>query len=147
MSFRINKNKQSLNIPSRNVPNNKLSTVVRKLQSYMWGDNNAAGIAAIQLGMRSRAFAARVNGEINLFINPTNVKMWGEETVEVERCLSLKKSAKVKRYSNISFEHQLFDGWKKSTRKVEFEGYEARIIQHELDHLDGILICDKQEDK
>jgi peptide deformylase len=68
--------------------------------------------------------------------NPVIVSHFGEYETE-ENCLSLTGSRKTKRYQMITVRYQ--------TRKMEdkqdvFTGFTAQIIQHEIDHLNGIII-------
>ena len=69
-------------------------------------------------------------------INPVITKKSGEYQTE-EGCLSLTGTRKTTRYQNIEVEY-LDGSWKKKRQK--YSGWTAQIIQHECDHLEGIII-------
>tara|TARA_R100000664_G_scaffold33185_1_gene49657 strand:- start:1119 stop:1550 length:432 start_codon:yes stop_codon:yes gene_type:complete len=104
----------------------------------------AVGFAGVQVGMKENVFCALIDGKWKLFANAKIIsESWSKVsfTTDVERCLSLpKKAFKVKRYNKITIRYQNAKG---ETLKESFEGFNARVIQHEIDHLNGILICDK----
>ncbi len=78
--------------------------------------------------------------ELIVLANPKIVTGEGEESDE-EGCLSVREySAKVKRYTKIQVEAQDIDG---NPLAFEAEGFYARVIQHELDHLNGTLFIDR----
>lgn len=108
---------------------------------------NGVGLSAIQIGVPLRIFVIDAHLEEEnfhfrgIFINPIKIKEHGEEVNMSEGCLSLPQIvAQVKRPSKIELEYY-DEHWEKHIKK--FSGYEARIIQHEYDHLEGILYTDK----
>ena len=103
----------------------------------------SAGISAPQVGRNVRVFYILDNDreEFELFINPevTILNMRQEE--DYEGCLSVPNVEEiVPRYKKIKVSYIDRDG--KKQKKI-FKGIEAREIQHELDHLDGILFIDR----
>ena len=100
--------------------------------------NEAAcvGMAANMIGVRKRIIVVNM-GFVNIpMINPVITKKSGAYETE-ESCLSLTGVRKTTRYEEIEVE--FFDaGWKKQTQK--YSGWIAQIIQHECDHLEGIII-------
>jgi len=95
------------------------------------------GMAANMIGVPKRIIAFDNNGEYMLMLNPQLVKCAGEYETE-ESCLSLLGGPrKTKRYQKIKVQYQTIDF---QTRLKSFDGWTAQIIQHELDHLEGILI-------
>ena len=77
------------------------------------------------------------NGTPGMMLNPKIVKAWGEYETE-EGCLSLLGGPrKTKRFQKIKVEYQTTDF---KIRLKTFEGFTAQIIQHEIDHCNGILI-------
>jgi len=106
-------------------------------------DSGGCGIAAPQVGVNRRLFLAILNGnEIEVFINPVIQKFSEETETKSEGCLSVPgKMGDVKRYKEIEVGY--FNG--KKYIKQTFSGLNARIIQHEYDHLKGILYTDKAE--
>ena len=76
-------------------------------------------------------------------VNPRVVETGGEQVADDEGCLSLGAATvivEVERPSTIVIEATSPDG---EELRIEAEGLEARVIQHELDHLDGVLIIDR----
>ena len=117
-------------------------------------DAPGIGLAAPQVHIPKRVVifyvpASRMPGgekEIGLtaLINPEIVPLSDELAIGVEGCLSLPGMAgKVPRYTHIQYSGLLPNGEK---LVVEAEGYHARIVQHECDHLDGILYPMRMEE-
>lgn len=103
---------------------------------------DGVGIAAPQVGVLKRIIVVMNGKKIVPLINPVIVSREGEE-VDTEGCLSVKKkTVTVKRPSKIKVEAMNEKG-----EKISFvaEHYYAREICHEVDHLDGILIVDREE--
>ncbi|MEY4744207.1 MAG: hypothetical protein RL272_152 [Candidatus Parcubacteria bacterium] len=106
---------------------------------------NGVGIAAPQVGIAKRIFIAeRAQGPIAL-INPVftkkSLKLLGGE----EGCLSVPgKFDKVRRHKSVTIEGLTANG-----EKISFtaEDFFARILQHELDHLDGMLYVDRVKEQ
>ncbi|MBR0477783.1 MAG: peptide deformylase [Solobacterium sp.] len=97
---------------------------------------HCAGMAANMIGIRKRVIIVTV-GMMNLVMfNPVIVKKDTPYEAE-EGCLSLPGTRKATRYRNIEVEY-LDSRWQKHRQK--YSGYTAQIIQHEVDHLSGILI-------
>jgi peptide deformylase len=96
------------------------------------------GLAAPQVGLDARVFVMR--GWPDPFVNPELVDASRECDVMVERCLSLPGVARpVQRSKKIRLRAQRPTGeW----RTFKLRGADARVAQHELDHLDGVLIVD-----
>ena len=94
------------------------------------------GMAANMIGVKKRIIIASM-GFFNLVMyNPVIVRKDGPFETE-EGCLSLDGVRKITRYQNIEVEYM--DGsWKKHRQK--YSGWTAQIIQHEVDHLNGIII-------
>ncbi len=94
------------------------------------------GLAANMIGLRKRIIAAAI-GPINIVMyNPVIVRKNGEYETE-EGCLSLEGVRKTKRWKTITVEY-LDMNWKKQSH--DFSDLIAETLQHEIDHLDGILI-------
>lgn len=99
------------------------------------------GLAANQVGVSKRILIASPDGEsVVELINPTCVENEGEE-VGVEGCLSIPgQYGEVPRAERIKVKALNREGLE---IYLEAEGLLARILQHEIDHLDGILFTDK----
>ncbi|EIM07752.1 peptide deformylase [Planococcus antarcticus DSM 14505] len=105
-------------------------------------ESDGVGIAAPQVGVAVRAALVdfREGQEPIELINPELMLFEGAET-DIEGCLSFPGIfGEVERYDHIKIKAQERDG---SWYELEAEGYEARAIQHEMDHLDGILFTRK----
>ncbi|HIU99629.1 MAG TPA: peptide deformylase [Candidatus Stercoripulliclostridium merdipullorum] len=102
------------------------------------------GLAAPQVGILKRAVIVepKVGEPIIELINPVIVEQSGEQ-VDYEGCLSVNpsKNCKVKRPYKLKVE--AYDRYGKPMT-LDAEGWTARIVCHELDHLDGILFIDKR---
>ena len=94
------------------------------------------GMAANMIGVNKRIIAFDNEGEYMVMLNPVIVKQSGPYETE-EGCLSLTGRRKTKRFQIIKVQWQ---NEKLQTRLKTFTGWTAEIIQHEIDHCDGILI-------
>jgi peptide deformylase len=104
---------------------------------------SGVGLAAPQVGVDKRVFVAEVKQRIHVFIDPVVVKKEGEEVVDVEGCLSIPGTvAELPRAYLVEVKAKNRKG---RGVKLRAEGLLARVIQHEIDHLDGILITDRAE--
>lgn len=105
-------------------------------------ENDGVGLAAPQVGILRRVIVVDDgNGPIKL-VNPVILQRAGEE-IDVEGCLSVpNRMGEVKRPSNISVDYIDENGDKVH---LDAEGFLARIICHEVDHLNGVLFTDIME--
>ena len=106
---------------------------------------SGVGLASTQIGVPLRVFVA-IHGDLKSeFINPEILEFSETKVTEEEGCLSIPTiSVNVERSDTIKVKYQVIDEKGKLEEKIEeFSGMEARIIQHEIDHLDGICITDK----
>ena len=101
---------------------------------------NGAGLAAPQIGLNKRVVVIDVEEGFFELVNPVIVSSKGEQTGP-EGCLSVKgKQGTVTRPNKVKAEYRDRNGKK---HKLTAEGFFARAVCHELDHLDGILYTDK----
>ncbi len=99
--------------------------------------DECVGMAANMIGVRKRIIVFDNEGEYITMFNPEIIKRSGAYDTE-EGCLSLKGyPRKTRRYKSIKVQYQ---NEKFQTRLKTFSGFPAQIIQHEVDHCDGILI-------
>lgn len=102
-----------------------------------------AGLSANQVGVLKRVFVFEDQGEVRACINPRLVSASEETEEELEGCLSLPGVAvPVPRHLAVVVEYMDLEG---SIRRLEVEGWLARVFQHEMDHLDGRLILDRTD--
>ena len=98
---------------------------------------SCVGMAANMIGQLKRIIVFDNGGVPTLMFNPEIIKASGEYEAE-EGCLSLLGGPrKTKRYQKIKVQYQMENF---QTRLKSFEGWTAQIIQHEIDHCNGILI-------
>lgn len=128
---------------SKAAPVKKITPNVIKLldnmRETMYG-NKGVGLAAPQIGVSKRVIVVDVGDGLIELINPVITKMEGEE-IDTEGCLSIPGVlGDVPRAYRVEVE-----GLNRLGERVEYrgEGFLARALQHEIDHLDGILFIDK----
>ena len=118
----------------------ELRTLVKDLWDTMT-DAGGAGLAAPQLGVGLRVFTYHVDGFAGHLINPTWTVVGDEFQEGPEGCLSIPEMHwDCRRHLNV-----VAKGWNMHGEPVEVEGTNtlARCIQHETDHLDGVLFLDR----
>ena len=98
--------------------------------------DGCVGMASNMIGVARRIIVFDNGGTYMLMFNPEIVKKSGPYEAE-EGCLSLDGTRKTKRWQSVKLRYQNRDF---QTRIKTFTGFPAQIIQHELDHCDGILI-------
>ena len=106
-------------------------------------DGMGVGLAATQLGILRRVlvFQSGPDSEPTGLVNPTVEWLSDEAVVAEEGCLSLPRVAMdVERALHARVEGLDVEG---EPVKIEASGLEARVLQHEMDHLDGVLILDR----
>jgi peptide deformylase len=121
-----------------------LGRLVERMTTLMH-EANGVGLAATQVGVLRRLFVFLDDGEDRVLVNPTITKRSGDTEVDDEGCLSLREVlVPVERATTVTIE-----GFDASGEPVVLELAEAasRVVQHELDHLDGVLIIDHTDDE
>ena len=98
--------------------------------------DRCVGMAGNMIGVRKRVIVVHMDGKNVVMFNPVITAKAGPYETE-EGCLSLAGTRKTTRYETIEVEYRDVR-WNK--RKGRFSGFTAQIIQHEADHLEGILI-------
>ena len=98
--------------------------------------DHCVGMAANMIGYRKRIIIVSMGFMDMIMINPVILRKSGAYDTE-EGCLSLDGVRKTKRYRKIRVQY-LNEAFQKQTQ--EYEGYIAQIIQHECDHLEGVII-------
>ncbi len=121
---------------------------VRRLAERMTAlmhEAQGVGLAATQVGVLRRLFVFVDEGEDRVLVNPVITKRSKETEVDDEGCLSLREVlVPVERPTGVTIEGLDATG---EPVKLELELPSARIVQHELDHLDGVLILDRTDDE
>ena len=98
--------------------------------------DGCVGMAANMIGVAKRIIIFDDNDTATVMFNPEIVKCSGPYEAE-EGCLSLPGTRKAKRYCSIKVQYQ---NEKFETRLKTYTGFTAQIIQHEIDHCNGVLI-------
>lgn len=100
-----------------------------------------AGVAASQIGVNLRAFSYNVDGEIGYVLNPALVEVSGEPELVDEGCLSVPGLwYPTKRYP---FARVVGTDLEGNAVELSGTGVMAQALQHETDHLDGLLYLDR----
>jgi peptide deformylase len=119
---------------------------LRRLVERMTGlmhDAAGVGLAGTQVGVLRRVFVFHIDDEDRVLVNPVITKRGKATEVDEEGCLSLGPvRVDVERAVEVTIEGQDATG---APVSLELEGLSARIVQHELDHLDGTLIIDRTD--
>jgi peptide deformylase len=121
-----------------------LRRLVERMTDLMH-EAQGVGLAATQVGVLRRLFVFVDEGEDRVLVNPAITRRSGETEVEDEGCLSLRDVlVPVERPIAVTIEG-LDEHGEKVTLDLELPA--ARIVQHEVDHLDGMLIIDRTDDE
>lgn len=126
-----------LAMKSEEAAKDDLQTVQDLADTLSAHKDSCVGMAANMIGVRKRIIVFDNGGEYMTMLNPEILKR--SEPYETEEgCLSLLGGPrKCKRYKSVKVKWQTVDF---QTRIKTFTGFTAQIIQHEIDHCDGILI-------
>ena len=98
--------------------------------------DRCVGMAANMIGVKKRIIIVSMGFADLVLINPVLLEKAGAYETE-EGCLSLDGVRKTTRFKDIEVEY-LDESW--NSHKQKFSGWTAQIIQHEMDHLEGIII-------
>lgn len=114
-----------------------LQTARDLADTLMANSGRCAGMAANMIGANKNIIAFMVGGMPVIMLNPRIISHSAEEYEAEEGCLSLDGVRKAKRFRRITvaYEDMLLQ-----KKKAEYSGFLAQVIQHEIDHLSGILI-------
>ncbi len=112
-------------------------TKIREITGY------GRGLAAPQIGENKSVFITFTDETFKIYINPKITSMSSEECLYKENCLSCGPLwGDVKRPKSIVMEYMDENG---NQQEIKSDGFLARLLQHEYDHLDGIINLDKIE--
>jgi peptide deformylase len=121
-----------------------VSGLVERMKGLM-DEARGVGLAATQLGILRRVLVYQAGEEepVVALVNPRIVETGEETLADDEGCLSLGAASvivQVERPTSVVIEAKSPEG---DDLRIEADGLEARVIQHEIDHLDGVLIIDR----
>jgi peptide deformylase len=106
-------------------------------------DADGVGLAATQIGIVRRFFVCTLDGEDRVLVNPVVTPVGDDTEVDEEGCLSLGPvRVPIERAVRVDVEARDATGEPVS---LSLEGMDARVVQHELDHLDGVLLLDRAD--
>lgn len=103
----------------------------------------SAGLAAVQVNNPVQIFIAKdlIHDIFKVYINPEIEFLGTSKDIKLEGCLSIPKiTGKVERNKRVRVRYLDREGVE---QKEKFDGFNARIVQHEYDHLHGVLFTDK----
>jgi peptide deformylase len=117
-----------------------LQRLAERLEQLMH-DAAGVGLAATQIGILQRVFVFTRDGETFAVANPVLTNLSEETEVDDEGCLSLQGVlVPVERHVSLTLEGKDMKG---NDVTFDLEGHAARVVQHELDHLDGTMIIER----
>ena len=121
-----------------------LERLVERMTALMH-EANGVGLAANQVGVLRRLFVFADAEEDRVIVNPVLTKSSKDTEVDDEGCLSLRGVlVPVERPTSVTLEGVDTKG---EPVRLELEPPASRVVQHELDHLDGVLIIDRTDDE
>ena len=115
--------------------------------AHLMHDARGVGLAATQVGVLQRLFVFQPAGDedVTVIVNPEITERAEETEVADEGCLSLQGVlVPVERAVAVTIEGQDLRG---EPLRLELEEMDARVVQHELDHLDGVLMLERTGDE
>ncbi len=136
MEQKIMKDVLFLNQPSTEATQADDQVVQDLLDTLKANEQGCVGLAANMIGVKKRIIAVNIGFMNVAMLNPVIVKKTGAYEAE-EGCLSLSGVRKITRYKDIEVEYQDRNFQK---QRQKYTGYIAQIIQHEVDHCNGIII-------
>lgn len=128
----------------------KIKEIIKNLKDTVkdTSDPEGIGLSAVQINKLVRIFIAKINNHFEIFINPkitfskkTLAQILPKKKLLFEGCLSVPKI-----YGFIDRPYQIQVEWKNEKDKIKkqtFKGKESICLQHEIDHLNGILFVEK----
>ena len=149
---------QHLRQPSRKIGliDGKIKALAKKMidQAIQWEKDrrheNTVGLAAVQIDQPLRIIIIRKNlddktpasgASFQVLINPQITKYAGEKTIQIEGCLSVPKYyTNIERHEEVRVSALDLEG---NPLRFRARGFTARIMQHEVDHLKGIMTVDR----
>lgn len=136
MICEICKDEFFLRLPSREATAEDMDIARNLLDTLEAHSDGCVGMAANMIGVSKRIIAFDCEGTYMVMFNPVILKKEGAYQTE-EGCLSLSGTRQTERFQSVKVQWQ---NEKFQTRVKTFTGWTAQIIQHEIDHCNGILI-------
>jgi peptide deformylase len=134
--------------PISKVDKNVKETVknmIETLKSRETPEVSGAGLAAPQVGVSKRVFIVKINKDFIPFINPEVKAIGGETSDSFEGCFSVPGYfGTVKRFSQVEVKSLTLGG---KTAYRRYSNFYAHVIQHEMDHINGVLFIDRLKEQ
>ncbi len=121
---------------SENADESDLQIADDLVETLKANSDNCVGLAANMIGVSKRIIAVDDDGIFLVMFNPEIIKFSGTYSAE-EGCLSLNGKRSTKRYKSIKVKYQ---NEKMQVRIKTYTDFTAQIIQHEIDHCNGVII-------
>ena len=119
--------------------NTEVQDIILDIKHTMKQYDDISGLSAIQVGRNKRVICLNFDGNLRSFVNPVITSVEGFE-LSREKCHSIPGKEYIRpRHSKIKVTYQTPLG---KIESVEFVGMAARVFQHAIDHLDGLLLSD-----
>ncbi len=145
----ISTDQEALRQKSEPVKEAEVSDLLTSLTESIPQDRGL-GLSAPQIGIFKRAFIAKLSSGLTAFVNPVITVKNSGKVPSVEGCLSLPGIQRcLERHQRVTIEAEMILRFEKNESLAELvlTDRDAFIVQHETDHLDGILIIDHPETK
>lgn len=129
-------------VPTTEGTPGEMMNCIKDLLDTAKHSNNCAGLAANQIGYNYRILVFKYDKRYKIIVDPEYLKRGGGKTTKKEGCLSVPgsvtKPVRVSRYKRIRIRY--FNVEQSKWVENTFNNTNARVIQHEIDHLNGKLI-------
>jgi len=132
----VMRDEEFLKLPSRPATKEDISIATDLLDTLIANADGCVGMAANMIGESVAIIAFEDGDGYSIMLNPEIIKASEPYSTE-EGCLSLEGVRPTKRYKKIKVQYQNID---MQTRLKTYSGWTAQIIQHEIDHIKGIII-------
>lgn len=128
-----------------NIINDEIINIIEDLRDTLWHYPFNVGLSAPQIGQPYAISVINSKKESKdedfIIINPIVISLSGKKDIKHESCMSVwGEMGDVERRYKVTIQYQDIEF---NTIQSQFTGFESRIIQHEIDHLNGILFIDK----
>ena len=123
--------------PSAPATKEDIPTARDLIDTLVFHKEHCVGMAANMIGVLKNIIVINTGTETIAMLNPEIVKTSAKRYKTEEGCLSLNGERETERFESVEVKYRDLD-WNK--QKQKFSGFPAQIVQHEIDHCNGILI-------
>ncbi|MCK9351367.1 MAG: peptide deformylase [Candidatus Pacebacteria bacterium] len=119
----------------------EIQKLIDDMEETLASEKKGVGLAAPQVGRSLRIISVKTADFTEVLINPVIVERHSLEKIAKERCLSIPSvEKKVRRSRKITVWYLTREGFE---LQLTLKDFSARVVQHEVDHLNGVLLTDK----